>query len=425
MSSVVIVGAQWGDEGKGKVVDCLSESADMVVRFNGGANAGHTIIVDDEEYILHLIPSGAIREKADCVIGNGCVIDVDQLLSEYDELMRRRIDLSKRLFISGFAHLVLPHHKAADGAWEGNSKIALGTTKRGIGPAYCDKYARFGVRAEDLLDEKDLRNKLEAAYAYRSRWSGAGEYPGLEEVFEHLRKVAKRLAPFIVDTSLLINKRIDDGKRVLFEGAQGTLLDVDFGTYPYVTSSNPVAPFAAIGAGVGIRQLDMTIGVVKAYLTRVGTGPFPTELDNEVGEKLRQQGGEVGRTTGRNRRTGWLDLIPLRLSARVNGLDGLVVSKLDVLDSYEEIPVCVAYKLRGKTITEVPLPVALMDEVEPVYKVLPGWQSDTSEVTKWSDLPAKAQEYLKFIAEGCGIPVSGISVGQRRDQIIWLEEVFQ
>jgi adenylosuccinate synthase len=424
MSTIVVVGAQWGDEGKGKVVDCLSARADMVVRFNGGANAGHTIVVAQEEYVLHLVPSGAVREGAACVIGNGCVVDAGLLLDEYDDLRRRGIDLTGRLFISGFAHLVLPHHKAADGALEDSSSAPIGTTRRGIGPAYCDKYARYGVRVEDLLDDRDLRAKLEAAYAYRARWTGSGDYPPLEEVYARLAVEGKRLAPFIVDTSLLINGYIADGKSVLFEGAQGSLLDVDFGTYPFVTSSNPVAPYAAIGSGVGLDQLDYALGVVKAYLTRVGEGPFPTELTDSTGDYLRERGYEYGRSTGRPRRCGWLDLVPLRLAARVNGLHGAVVSKLDVLDELEEIPVCTAYKLRGKIFTEMPLPVALMAEAEPVYETLPGWKTDTSGITSWDDLPKKAQAYLRFIEEGCGVPVVAISVGQRRDQIIWLEEVF-
>ena len=424
MSTIVVVGAQWGDEGKGKVVDCLSARADMVVRFNGGANAGHTIVVADEEYVLHLIPSGAIRDGAACVIGNGCVIDAELLINEYDDLARRGIDLSDRLFVSGFAHLVLPHHKAADGALEDDAASPIGTTRRGIGPAYCDKYARYGVRVEDLLDPGDLRCKLEAAYAYRARWSGSGSYPGLEEVYEGLIDVSDRLAPFIVDTSLLISRYLGEGKNVLFEGAQGSLLDVDFGTYPFVTSSNPVAPFAAIGSGVGLDCLDYSLGVVKAYLTRVGEGPFPTELPGPRGENLRKRGYEFGRTTGRPRRCGWLDLVPLRLAARVNGLHGAVVSKLDVLDELSEIPVCTAYKLRGKTHDEMPLPAALLSEAEPIYQTLPGWETDTTAITSWDDLPVNAKKYLKFIEEGCGVPVAAISVGQRRDQIIWLREVF-
>jgi len=424
MATIVVVGAQWGDEGKGKVVDCLSGRADMVVRFNGGANAGHTIVVAREEYVLHLVPSGAVREGAACVIGNGCVVDAELLLEEFDDLKRRGIDLSGRLFVSGFAHLVLPHHKAADGALEDSSSSPIGTTRRGIGPAYCDKYARYGVRVEDLLDARDLRTKLEAAYAYRARWTGSGVYPAIDEVYGQLTEAGKRLAPFIVDTSLLINGYIAEGKNVLFEGAQGSLLDVDFGTYPFVTSSNPVAPFAAIGSGVGLDQLDYALGVVKAYLTRVGEGPFPTELVNPTGEYLRERGYEYGRSTGRPRRCGWLDLVPLRLAARVNGLHGAVVSKLDVLDELAEIPVCTAYKLRGNIYTEMPLPVSLLAEAEPVYETLPGWKTDTSGITSWDDLPKKAQAYLRFIEEGCGVPVVAISVGQRRDQIIWLEEVF-
>jgi adenylosuccinate synthase len=424
MSTIVVVGAQWGDEGKGKVVDCLSARADMVVRFNGGANAGHTIVVDSEEYVLHLVPSGAVREKAACVIGNGCVVDAELLLEEYDDLGRRGIDLTGRLFVSGFAHLVLPHHKAADGALEDSSSAPIGTTRRGIGPAYCDKYARYGVRVEDLLDARDLKTKLEAAYAFRARWTGSGDYPDLDEVYDGLIRVGGRLATFIVDTSLLINGYVADGRNVLFEGAQGSMLDVDFGTYPFVTSSNPVAPFAAIGSGVGLDRLDYALGVVKAYSTRVGEGPFPTELTNDEGEYLRGRGYEFGRTTGRPRRCGWLDLVPLRLAARVNGLHGAVVSKLDVLDEMDQIPVCTAYKLRGKIFSEMPLPVALIAEAEPVYETLPGWRTDTSGITSWDELPANAQEYLRFVSEGCGVPVAAISVGQRRDQIIWLEEVF-
>ncbi len=424
MSTIVVVGAQWGDEGKGKVVDCLSAKADMVVRFNGGANAGHTIVVADEEYVLHLIPSGAVREGAACVIGNGCVIDAELLLSEFDDLARRGIDLTDRLFVSGFAHLVLPHHKAADGALEDDASSPIGTTRRGIGPAYCDKHARYGVRVEDLLDPGDLKTKLEAAYGYRARWTGSGDYPSLNEVYEKLLRVGERLAPFIVDTSLLISRYLSEGKNVLFEGAQGSLLDVDFGTYPFVTSSNPVAPFAAIGSGVGLDCLDYSLGVVKAYSTRVGEGPFPTELTDADGENLRTRGYEFGRTTGRPRRCGWLDIVPLRLAARVNGLHGAVISKLDVLDEFSEIPVCTAYELRGKIHDEMPLPVALLSEAEPIYQSLPGWRTDTSGITSWNDLPVNAKEYLRFIEKGCGVPVVAISVGQRRDQIIWLKEVF-
>lgn len=421
MSTIVVVGAQWGDEGKGKVVDCFSERADMVVRFNGGANAGHTIIVGDEEYVLHLVPSGVVRPKAICVIGNGCVVDADLLLTEITELRERGLEMKGRLYVSGFAHLVLPHHKAADGALEDEAASPIGTTRRGIGPAYSDKYARYGVRVEDLLDERDLRHKLELAYTYRDRWTGSGSYPPLEEVYEHLRILGPKLAPYIVDTSLLVNDYIKRGKQVLLEGAQGTLLDVDFGTYPFVTSSNPVAAFAAIGAGLGLGRIDRCLGVVKAYLTRVGEGPFPTEQLNDTGRFLQDKGFEYGRTTGRPRRCGWLDMVPLRLAARVNGFDGLVVSKMDVLDELDEIPVCRAYRLRGKEYTEMPLPVALLSEAEPVYETLTGWKTDTSGITSWDDLPPQAQDYLDYISAGCGVPVTAISVGQRRDQIIWIK----
>lgn len=421
MSTIVVVGAQWGDEGKGKVVDCLSERADMVIRFNGGANAGHTIIVGDEEYVLHLVPSGVVRPRAACVIGNGCVVDADLLLTEIEELSARGIDLGRRLFVSGFAHIVLPHHKAADGALEDDAAAPIGTTRRGIGPTYSDKYARYGVRMEDLLDARDLRQKLEVAYAYRARWTGSGEYPYLDEVYDHLRSLGPKLAPYIVDTSLLINDYIQRGRQVLLEGAQGTLLDVDFGTYPFVTSSNPVAAFAAIGSGIGLGRIDRCLGVVKAYLTRVGEGPFPTEQTNSVGDYLQDKGHEFGRTTGRPRRCGWLDMVPLRLAARVNGFDGLVVSKMDVLDDLDEIPVCRAYRVKGREYDEMPLPVALLEDAEPVYETLPGWKTDTSAITSWDDLPPEARDYLNYISAGCGVPVTAISVGQRRDQIIWIK----
>jgi adenylosuccinate synthase len=423
MPSTVIVGAQWGDEGKGKVTDLLAERADMVVRFQGGNNAGHTIVRDGEEFKLHLIPSGILYPQKTCVIGNGVVVDPGVLIEELDSLRRRGIDTSA-LRISANAHLIMPYHVILDTAGEARlGKLEIGTTKRGIGPCYADKAARLGIRVQDLLDAKILRKKIMAAMEPKKqalRPFARDRRLDLHAMTEEYLRYGHRLEPHIADTARLCWEALDSGREVIFEGAQGTLLDLDHGTYPFVTSSNPVAGAACVGAGVGPADIDEVWGVAKAYATRVGAGPFPTELDDELGALLRERGGERGTTTGRDRRTGWLDLVALRYAARINRLSALAITKLDVLAGIDPLRVAVAYRSsEGAVLDEFPYHQSILHGAEAHYEELPGFEEEIGGCRRLGDLPRAARDYLDFVAEHAGAPVRLVGVGPRRDQIIW------
>ena len=416
---VVVVGAQWGDEGKGKIVDVLAESADLVVRYQGGANAEHTVVKGDDEFILHQIPSGILHPATRCLIGNGVVLDPETLLHEIEELERRGVAVNGRLLVSDRAHLVLPYHKLVDRASERVQKI--GTTGRGIGPAYEDKYGRRGLRVGDLhdltrarglaLEGVDRANRLLALFGDSERASG-------NEHVQLLDRLAPRLRPLATDVGRAVYDALQQGRRVLLEGAQGALLDVDHGTYPYVTSSNTTAGGAAVGAGIGPTAIDAVLGVVKAYTTRVGNGPLPTEADSESVEKLRTIGDEFGATTGRPRRCGWFDAVVARYAVRVNGLTDLAVTKLDVLDTIERLPICVGYTLGGATLDDMPAGTDTLGRVEPVYETLDGWCRPTQGARRLADLPPQARAYLDRIEDLLQTPITYVSVGSRRDQII-------
>ena len=416
---LVVVGAQWGDEGKGKVVDALAEHARLVVRYQGGANAGHTVDTADGEFILQQIPSGILQPRARCVIGNGVVLDPETLFQEIDKLEARGIKVAGRLVVSDRAHLVLPHHKLLDGESERSKKI--GTTSRGIGPCYEDKFGRRGVRVGDLR-HPGIYAKLVTAGVERANMmldiTSSKKRADVGETLELLRTLAPRLLPFIGDSGRTVSEALRDGGNVLLEGAQGALLDVDHGTYPFVTSSSTTAGGAATGAGIGPTAIDAVLGVVKAYTTRVGNGPLPTESHDASGEKLRELGGEFGAVTGRPRRCGWFDAMVVRYSARVNGLTHLAMTKLDVLDTFEELPVCTGYRLNGETLDDLPDNVAALEHVEPVYETLPGWNADTTGVRTLSDLPAHARKYLDRLEELSGTPIRYIGVGTKREQLI-------
>jgi len=418
-SCIVVVGAQWGDEGKGKLVDVLAERADLVVRYQGGANAGHTVVVGERQFVLHQIPSGILHAGARCVVGNGVVLDPETFFAELDELGGQGIDVSGRLFISDRAHVVLPYHKLLDQASEKQQQI--GTTGRGIGPTYEDKIGRRGVRVADLCRDTIapdfLAERIDRANAMLGLM-GSSLRADLGEHMALIERLAARLRPLATDTGLLVHEALRDGHRVLLEGAQGALLDVDHGTYPFVTSSNTTAGGAAIGAGIGPTAIDGVLGVVKAYTTRVGNGPLPTEAGGDLETRLRTLGGEFGATTGRPRRCGWFDATVVRYSVRVNGLTGLAVTKLDVLDSFAEIPVCTAYRLDGQVCAEVPSDVERLGRVEPVYETLPGWERPTDGARKLADLPPAARAYLDRLQDLSGAPIRYVSVGTRRDQII-------
>jgi adenylosuccinate synthase len=416
---VVVVGAQWGDEGKGKLVDVLAERADLVVRYQGGANAGHTVVTGETQFILQQIPSGILHPRVTCIIGNGVVLDPDQLFTELDQLAAKGIDPSGRLFVSDRAHLVLPYHKLLDRASERSQNI--GTTGRGIGPTYEDKYGRRGIRVGDLRQLAWLQPVLAERVERANRLlelMGSTERVVLDKEIALLETWAPRLLPLTVDTGLVVYRAVRDGKRVLLEGAQGSLLDVDHGTYPFVTSSNTTAGGAAVGAGIGPTAIHGVLGVVKAYTTRVGNGPLPTEAKDASGAKLRELGGEFGAVTGRPRRCGWFDATVVRYAVRVNGLTGLAVTKLDVLDGFTEIPVGTAYRLDGSSCAEMPSEVDLLGRVQPVYETLPGWSRPTGAARRLADLPAEARGYLDRLEELSGTPIRYVSVGTRRDQII-------
>ena len=419
---LVVVGAQWGDEGKGKIVDVLGGDVAIIARYQGGANAGHTVHVGPDEFVLHQIPSGILHPGKRCLLGNGVVLDVEQFFQELDALAARGIAVEGRVGVSGRAHLLLEYHKRLDQASEtkrGSGKI--GTTGRGIGPAYEDKIARHGVRVGDLLNPARARGRMvEAAERANERLVQiGGEAMDPAQVAEQALRMGERLLPFIAETGKEIVLALRQDKRVLLEGAQGALLDVDHGTYPYVTSSTTTAGGAATGVGIGPTFIDAVLGVVKAYTTRVGSGPLPTELDEVQGQQLRELGGEYGATTGRPRRCGWFDAVVVRYSARVNGLTGLAVTKLDVLDTFDEIKIGTGYDIEGQCFNSVfPYDLSTLDRATPQYETLPGWQADTSRARSISDLPRNARAYLDRIQELCEVPISFISVGTRRDQII-------
>ncbi len=428
MSTVVLIGAQWGDEGKGKVTDFLANQADMVVRYQGGNNAGHTVVVEDKVFKLHLIPSGILYGEKMCLIGNGVVIDPAVLLQELEALENQGVS-TDNLRISPRAHVIFPYHRSIDMAEEkckGNSKI--GTTCRGIGPAYTDKASRIGIRMVDLIDREELAEKLRFLVEIKNKLLagvyGYGEQIDYRQVLEEYSGYAERLKKYVDDVSLLVNRAIDQGKKVLFEGAQGTLLDLDHGTYPYVTSSHPIAAAACIGAGLGPTRINTVVGVAKAYITRVGEGPFPTELFDDLGDKIRERGHEFGTTTGRPRRCGWYDAVIARYSARINGLNYMAITKLDVLSGLDTLKVCVGYRYKGEIINEFPVSLKMLAQCEPVYREFPGWSEDISHVTDFSQLPQNAKDYVKRLEELSGVPVAMVGVGPGRDQTLVLKDIF-
>ncbi len=428
MPAIVLLGAQWGDEGKGKATDILGDRVDYVVRYQGGNNAGHTVVIGDQKYALHLLPSGILSPNVVPVIGNGVVIDPAVLLEEIKGLNERGIDTSK-LLISSNAHLITPYHRTIDKVSErflGKAKI--GTTGRGIGPAYADKISRIGIRVQDLFDESILEKKIEGALRDKNQVLTKvfnRKEMQAQEILEEYRTYADILRPYIADTALLLNKALEQGKTVLLEGSQGTLLDVDHGTYPFVTSSNPTAGGACTGSGIGPTKIERVIGIVKAYTTRVGSGPFPTELENEDGEKLRTIGHEYGTTTGRNRRCGWYDAPIARFAVRINGLTDFFLTKLDVLTGWEKIPVCVAYEIDGKRVEEVPSSQTDFHHAVPIYEYLPGWSEDISKARDISDLPKNARDYISFLEEISGAPMSAIGVGPGRDETIVTRDLLK
>ena len=427
MPAIVLLGAQWGDEGKGKATDLLGDKVKYVVRYQGGNNAGHTVVIGDQKYALHLLPSGILSPNCIPVIGNGVVIDPTVLLEEIKGLNERGVDTS-RLKISTNAHLITPYHRTIDKVTErflGNSKI--GTTGRGIGPAYADKINRIGIRVQDLFDPSILKQKLEGALRDKNQvLIKVFNRKGIEvdEVLKEYLDYAEALSQYVTDTSLLLNKALDNGDVVLLEGSQGTLLDVDHGTYPFVTSSNPTAGGAATGSGIGPTKISKVIGIVKAYTTRVGSGPFPTELFDEDGERLRTIGGEFGTTTGRSRRCGWYDSLIARYAVRINGLTDLFLTKLDVLTGWERIPVCVAYEIDGQRVDELPSSQTDFHHAKPIYEFLPGWSENISGAKTLKDLPANARAYVQYLESISGAPISAIGVGPGRDQTIVVKDLI-
>ncbi|MFD8596889.1 adenylosuccinate synthase [Kitasatospora sp. NPDC059646] len=421
MPALVLVGAQWGDEGKGKATDLLGGSVDYVVRYQGGNNAGHTVVIGDQKYALHLLPSGILSPNVVPVIGNGVVIDPGVLLSELQGLDDRGIDTSK-LLISGNAHLITPYHRTLDKVTERFlGKRRIGTTGRGIGPAYADKINRVGIRVQDLFDESILRQKIEAALHDKNqllvKLYNRRAIPA-DLVLEEYLGYADKIKPYLADTTLVLDEALKAGKVVLLEGGQGTLLDVDHGTYPFVTSSNPTSGGACTGSGIGPTKIDRVIGILKAYTTRVGSGPFPTELLDADGEALRRIGGERGVTTGRDRRCGWFDAVIARYATRVNGLTDFFLTKLDVLTGWEQIPVCVAYEIDGRRVEELPYNQSDFHHAKPIYENLPGWSEDISKAKTFGDLPKNAQAYVKALEEMSGAPISAIGVGPGRTETI-------
>ncbi len=421
MPATVIVGAQWGDEGKGKIVDLLAQHSDVVCRYNGGPNAGHTVVVNGETFKFSQMPSGIVWGK-DCVLGAGCVVDPSVFIEEADDAERRGIP-PERIHLSGNAHLIMPWHVAIDGASERRlGNLQIGTTRRGIGPAYADKASRLGIRVQDVLDPKILRQKIEVALAEKNVWLERvyGVEPlELEEIAERYEGYAQRLRRHVDDTSLFVDQALRDGKCVVFEGGQGTLLDLDHGTYPFVTSSNPIAGAATTGTGIGPTRIDAVLGVAKAYVTRVGEGPFPTEIEGPDQERVRELGAEFGTVTGRERRCGWLDLVALRYATRLSGFTSLALTKLDVLSSFSELPVCVRYRLRdGSETDEFPAHQSDFHQAEPVYEVLPGWDESIDATEDIDDLPDAARRYVGFVEQQLDVPVALVGTGAERESVL-------
>jgi len=425
--SLVILGSQWGDEGKGKIVDLLTPDYDYVVRYQGGSNAGHTVIVGDKKYALHLIPSGILREGKKNLITNGVVIALDELISEMEKVRDVAGDFRGRLYISDRAHIVFPYHKLLDGLSEkSKGEAKVGTTLKGIGPAYMAKYARTGIRIADLFDPPYFRSRLESAIKearnIAEKIYGATFDISVDKVYSDTMRMFEQISELVADTSLMLDNALRKGERVLFEGAQGTMLDIDMGTYPYVTSSNASALGLCNGTGVSPKLIGQAevFGVSKAYVTRVGAGPFPTELNDGTGQKLRDEGHEYGTTTGRPRRCGWLDLVALRFAARINGMDGLIITKLDVLDHFDEIKVAVAYEYEGKLIKDFPASLKILENCKPVYKTLKGWDKSTSGLKDKDQLPNEVWDFIKTIEEETSVPVVMLSTGPERSEYIWL-----
>jgi len=424
MSKTILIGSQWGDEGKGKIIDVLTANADWVVRYQGGNNAGHTVEIGDQKYVLHLTPSGILRESCKCVIGNGLVVDVIGLVEELTDLVKRGIKLDGRLFISDRAHLVLPFHKALDGAKEGklSDSKKIGTTKRGIGPAYSDKADRVGLRMGDIL-EPDFNERVKAAATVKNEilvQMGA-EALNVDELVAEVETAVNYLKPFICDTIPLLHKAVQDDDEILFEGAQGVMLDIDFGTYPFVTSSSTGAGGAPAGSGIPPNAIDRVVGIVKAYTTRVGGGPFPTELTDEMGAHIAKVGNEFGATTGRPRRCGWFDGVVARYAAMVGGINEWSLMKLDVLDAVETIKVCVAYECDGERLDSVPASIRKLERCTPIYEEFKGWMTPTTECTTWDELPEQAQKYVIYLEELTGVKVSLLSVGPKRSSTLLLD----
>lgn len=424
MPNVVVVGTQWGDEGKGKIVHLITDRFDIVARYQGGHNAGHTVIIQDDKYILHLIPSGILHPEKVCVIGNGVVVDPVALEKELE--MLKDFEVKDRLFISDRSHLIMPYHRAVEAAEENRlAEGRIGTTSRGIGPCYEDKVGRRGIRLGDLSYPELFRAKLETNLALKNEiliHLYKAEPLDAEQIYVSYMKLAPQILPLVTDTAEYLNGAIQSGKSILFEGAQGTLLDLDHGTYPYVTSSNATAGGACIGTGVGPGAIDGTIGIAKAYTTRVGEGPFPTELTGQIGEHLRSKGAEFGASTGRPRRCGWFDAVVVRYACLINNLDTLVVTKLDVLDELDEIKICVGYEREGKILDRFPMQMSVLEEVTPTYETHPGWKTDTSKIQNYQDLPKAARDYLDRISKLIKTDISIISIGPERDETIILEE---
>ncbi|MDI6703109.1 MAG: adenylosuccinate synthase [bacterium] len=421
MTNTVVVGLQWGDEGKGKIIDVLARDFDIIVRYQGGNNAGHTVLVNKKEFVFHTIPSGILHPKKICVIGNGVVVNPQALLEEIEALRKEDIEVSNDLLkLSESSHLIMPYHRELD-----RIKDRIGTTKRGIGEAYADKANRVGIRVVDLLDKETLTEKLRVCLKEKNSLftNIYKQHEGfsLKKIRDEYIRYGELIRSYVIDTTIFINEEIDKGKKVLFEGAQGTLLDIDHGTYPYVTSSNPIAGGACTGAGVSPTKIHRVIGVTKAYTTRVGKGPFPTELSKRLNECIRIKGREYGATTGRPRRCGWLDIVGVRFAAKINAIESLVITKLDVLDDLDKIKICIGYKHNGATIIHFPHSTSsILEEVQPIYEELPGWKMDISHVKDWVDLPKEAKRYLERIKELVEVPICLVSVGPRRDQTIRL-----
>lgn len=429
MPNVVVIGAQWGDEGKGRIVDLISEKVDIIVRYQGGNNAGHTIVIGEEKIILHHLPSGILRDDKLSVIGNGVVVDPKVLLSEINELVAAGYTADEtNLIISERAHVIMPYHRAIDLARESmNGKGKIGTTGRGIGPVYEDKAARRGIKFADLIDPDSLSTRLKSVLEERNLYLTkvlGGEPIDFDEIFEEYAQYGRELKKFSCDVSTLLNDSISNGQNVLFEGAQGALLDIDFGTYPYVTSSSSGSGGASIGTGVGPTRIDTVLGIAKAYTTRVGEGPFPTEISGDLEEQLRQAGGEFGATTGRSRRCGWFDAFAMKYAAQINGISWIALTKLDVLSGFEKIKVCVGYKYKGSELKTFPSTSHILEEIEPIYEEMEGWAEDISDAKELSELPEQAKKYLEKLEEVTGVPIYTVSLGPSREKIIFLHELF-